>query len=273
MKKKRRKRGATLASKADKFDLYERAVQNVDFEVGIMERFYYRIYKERPSSLKEDFCGTFSLCCSWVKRKPNYRAVGVDLDKIPLEWGRKRHLPQLAEEARRRITILQKNVLEVRRPKVDITAAFNFSYWNFQSRPELKNYFRNAWRSLNQKGILVLDAFGGSAAETEQEEVRSCDGFAYVWEQAAFYPLTREMTCRIHFQFRDGSRLQRSFLYHWRLWTPTEISELLKEAGFREVQWYFEGTDSKTGEGNGVFRRSARGENAETWIAYAVAIK
>lgn len=267
------RRSVSRPDKPDRFDLYEKAVQNAEFEAQMIRNFYRRIYNQSPCSLKEDFCGTFALCRNWVEQNRNHQAIGIDLDPAPLQWGQKRHLAQMDENARKRLTILQKNVLAVRSPKVDIIAAFNFSYWIFCSRPELKRYFQNAHRSLNARGILILDAFGGAAAEREQEEERSCDGFTYVWEQVAFYPVTREMLCYIHFRLKDGTLLKRSFVYYWRLWTPVEISELLKEAGFQEVHWYFEGTDPKSEEGNGIFRRTTKGENAETWIAYAVAVR
>ena len=261
------------AAHADKHVLYEESVQNVEFEVDILQRFYRKYNKAKPSTLKEDFCGTFALSCEWVKRNKNHRALGVDLDHKTLAWGKKHNLSQLKAEEQKRIQLIQANVLDLRQPRVDIIAAFNFSYWVFRQRKELYAYFCQAYHSLKQKGMLVLDAFGGPAAETEQEEERKCEGFTYIWEHASFFPLTREMRCKIHFHFKDGTRMRNAFVYDWRLWTPPEISELLYSAGFRQVHWYMEGTDEKSGEGNGVFRPSKRGENAETWIAYALACK
>ena len=45
----------------------------------------------------------------------------------------------------------------------------------------------------------------------------------------------------------------------------------LLEAGFRSTTVYWEGTNHRTGEGNGKFRPSSRGEACEGWIAYIVA--
>ncbi len=264
---------AYTARTADKYVLYEKAVQNVDFEVYMMERFYKKYRNKKPSFLKEDFCGTFSLCCEWVKRSKDYRALGVDLDPKALAWGRKNNLKRLEPEEQDRIELKQANVLEVIRPRVDIIAAFNFSYWIFMSRERMVNYFSTAYKALDKEGILMLDAFGGSAGEEEGQEERDCDGFQYVWEHSYFHPVTRDMGCKIHFRFRDGTKMQNAFVYRWRLWTPPEISEMLKAAGFQQIDWYFEGTDEKTGEGNGKFRKSSKGENAQTWIAYVLAIK
>ncbi len=261
------------ARNSDKYKLYQEAVQNVEFEVGMVERFYKQLRKKNPKLLKEDFCGSFALCCEWVKRNKEYEAIGVDLDAEVLEWGRKHNLSELKPAQQERVRLVKADVNNVASPRVDIVCAFNFSYWIFQTRDLLRKYFKNCYKSLKSDGILVLDAFGGSRAHTEQEEPRRCTGFTYVWEHASFSPITHEMTCKIHFKFKDGSMMRNAFRYTWRLWSPAETTELLKEAGFRDVQFYFEGTDQKTGDGNGVFRRTVRGEAAECWIAYIVATK
>lgn len=261
------------AKTADKYALYEESVQNVAFEVTLLERQYRKYRKKKPVSLKEDFCGTYSLCCEWVARNKNYQAVGVDLDSKPLTWGRKNNYNKLDSEQQSRLQIFQDNVLHVTRPQVDIVGAFNFSYWIFEDPIVLGEYFKKAHQSLKKDGMLVLDSFGGPAAEQEEEEERECDGFEYVWEHCYFYPVTRHMCCKIHFHFPDGSKMKNAFVYKWRLWTPPEITFLLKQAGFSQVDWYFEGTDPKIEEGNGVFHKTVRGENAETWIAYAIALK
>ncbi len=274
-KKKKKKKGLT-AKTADKFKLYEEAVQNVEFEAGILRRLFKKIREREPRTLKEDFCGSFALCCEWVRRGKDREAVGVDLEESVLEWGRNHNLSKLKEPQQKRIKLLKDNVLNVREPKVDIVAAFNFSYWIFRTREELRTYFKNCYESLGPDGLLFMDAFGGSAAMLENDdepEERECEGFTYVWEHSKFHPVTHYMKCKIHFEFDDGTRMKNAFVYEWRLWNPPEITELLLEAGFADVQWFFEGTEHKTGEGNGVYTRSKKGEAAETWIAYAVALK
>jgi SAM-dependent methyltransferase len=264
------------AKNSDKFLLYEEAVQNVEFEAGVIRRFYKKLRDREPLTLKEDFCGSFALCCEWVQKNKAASAVGVDLEGKVLDWGRKHNLAKLKDSEKKRIQLHKDDVNNVTSPKVDIVAAFNFSYWTFRTRPELLKYFRTCYKSLKQNGILVLDAFGGSAAQLENDdepEERECEGFTYVWEHAKFHPVTHYMECKIHFEFDDGSRMRNAFKYQWRLWNPPEITELLTEAGFDDVQWFFEGTDHKTGEGDGVYRRSLKGEAAETWLAYAVALK
>ncbi len=262
------------ASNSDKHILYEEAVQNVEFEVNMMKRFY-RKYNGKKDSLvlKEDFCGTFALACKWVEKNKNYRAICVDLDKETLYWGIQNKQKKLKSEQSKRIQVIQANVLDITQPKVDIVAAFNFSYWTFSNTKKLFQYFRSAHKSLKKNGLLMLDAFGGTAAEGEGEEERKCEGFTYIWEQARFYPVTREMQCKIHFHFQDGTKMRNAFVYDWRLWTPPEIAELLYKAGFSKVHWYFEGTDKETEEGNGIYRETKKGKNADTWLAYVIAIR
>lgn len=239
----------------------------------MVDRFYKKIRNKKPHSLREDFSGTFLFSCDWVKYHSENTALCVDIDSRPIKWGIKNNLSRLNPAQKKRITIKQADVLSVKKPAVDIVVAFNFSYWMFLKQKELKKYYQSVYRSLKKDGLFIMDSFGGEAAHSEQEEPRECDGFTYIWEHAKFYPLTSEMTCKIHFEFEDGSIMRNAFTYHWRLWSPNEVREILEDVGFSRVEFYWEGTDHKTGEGNGVFRQSRRGEAAECWIAYIIAIK
>src|SRR5690606_33076657 len=84
--------------------------------------------------------------------------------------------------------------------------------------------------------------YGGQEAidvMTEDREVDDED-FTYVWEQEKFNPISHDTVCHIHFEFPDGSRLERAFSYEWRLWTLPELRELLAEAGFSAVHVFWE---------------------------------
>jgi hypothetical protein len=93
--------------------------------------------------------------------------------------------------------------------------------------------------------------------------------FTYVWHQADFDPITHHILCKIHFEFKDGSKMKNAFTYDWRLWTLPEMRELMDEAGFKDIHVLWEGTDKK-GEGNGEFTRVERGDDEEAWIAYVI---
>ena len=73
------KKKTKLAEKADRFDLYQRSVQHADHEIEFFDQAFRDEYGRKPRSLREDFCGTFAVCCEWVKSDRDRTAVGVDL--------------------------------------------------------------------------------------------------------------------------------------------------------------------------------------------------
>ena len=82
------------------------------------------------------------------------------------------------------------------------------------------------------------------------------------------------MNCRIHFRFPDGSIMRNAFEYDWRLWTLPEVRELLAEAGFEDIQTYWEGTDPDDEEsGNGEYTPVREGDADPAYICYIVAQK
>ena len=258
----------TRAQSADKYELYEKSVQQPKEDAALVARIYKQHYSREARTLREDFCGTAAFACEWVKRNADNCAWAVDLDPEPLGWGREHHLADLGASQVERVTLTQGDVLDVRHEPVDVTVAFNFSYFLFRTRDELRNYFEVARKTLATEGLLVLDAYGGADAQRCQAEKRSVDGFTYVWDQNAFDPIDHSVTNFIHFEFPDGSKLRKAFRYDWRLWTIPEIRETLGEAGFRETDVYWEGTDRETGEGNGIFRRCDKAPGDPAWICY-----
>ncbi len=261
-----------MAEQADIHELYEESVQNVANEVDFLSTTFGSLRGRKAHSLREDFCGTASLACEWARQGPEYSAIGVDIDPNVLEWGRKNRLGRLPVSDQARVSLIESNVLDVETPKVDLLAAFNFSYWIFEERPTMLRYLRACREALVDDGLLFLDMFGGSESFEETKEKTKHDGFTYVWHQAEFHPVTNHMQCYIHFKFPDGSKLKRAFSYAWRLWTAPELRDLLHEAGFRKVTVYWEGED-EDGEGNGEFAPEDQGEADLAWVAYMVAEK
>ena len=267
---RRRRFRTTLAARADRFRLYEAAVQTPDLECEFIERAYRRLYGRSPQRLREDFCGTGALAAEWVKRGRGRRAVGVDLDPQPLAWGTRRHLQRLSRAARARVELVQGDVRVARTAPVDVVVALNFSYWVFRDRASLRGYFAAARRALARDGLMILDAYGGSDAYRVMRERTAYPGFTYVWRQADYDPVSSAYTCHIDFLFGDGSRLPAAFTYHWRLWTPVEVRELLTEAGFRRVVVHMQGYD-RDGEPDDDYLPVERGDPEPAWIAYLVA--
>src|SRR5690606_34083034 len=185
-----------------------------------------------PISFREDFCGTASASCEWVRTHPERTAVGVDFDEETLEWGRANRVGRLPEADRPRVKLVLGDVRTAETEPVDIVGAFNFSYYCFKTREELGGYFRRVREALNDDGMLVLDVFGGSEADSVQKEKTKYDDVTYIWDHGEFEQVTQRMICHIHFKFPDGAKLKNAVSYEGRMWTMPEIRELLEEAGF-----------------------------------------
>lgn len=262
----------------DHFPLYEAAVQCVDADLDFAQRVYTRRYGHGFRLLREDFCGTAALAAAWVARGPKNRAWGVDLDEKTMDWGRAHHVRPLGPAARR-LSLCRGDVRAVRTPGVDIICALNFSYMVFHRREALRDYFRAAFRGLRHQGLLLLDCFGGTEAGAcviEKKRVKAAQGrpaFTYIWEQASYNPVDHRTRFHIHFAFRGGRRLERAYVYDWRLWTLPELDEVLREAGFREAACFVEGWDESHSTGDGKFVRKTRFENQAGWVAYVVGYK
>ena len=268
-----KKRPKTRAERADRHRLYQKSVQCVEAEIDFVEKTFRKRRGRRPKRFREDFCGTANAACEWVKRRRTHQAVGIDLDGEVLDWGRTHNLARLKPGPAKRIELIHGNVLTTRIEPVDVAVAMNFSYWTFKERKTLKRYFRRVNEGLVSDGLFILDAYGGHDAFRVMKDRHRYNGFTYVWDQADYDPITGDYTCHIHFNFADGSRMRRAFTYHWRLWTLPEIQECLRAAGFQTVQVYWQGFEEKSGEADGDFLPTDRGDPDPAWIAYLVAEK
>ncbi len=267
------RRKPTLAEQADRHLLYQQSVQDVEAEIDFVCETWDALRTRPATLLREDFCGTAATSCEWVMRDPAHVAIGVDLDSRVMAWGKQYNLSKLEPDQRERIELMKEDVSRCRPGAADIILAMNFSYYLFRTRSKLGEYFRNARAGLEEDGIFFLDAYGGSEAPMEIKERRDCDGFTYIWEQATFNPIDSNMSCLIHFEFPDHSRIDKAFQYDWRLWTLPEIRELLIEAGFEQVDVYWEGTDQESNEGNGIYKVAETGDADPGWVCYIVAQK
>lgn len=289
-----------IAAKTDRYALYERAVQCVEAEIDFIDQTFSTLRGRKAALLREDFCGTLNTSCEWVRRRKSNIALGVDLDPVPLTWGREHHLASLTAEQRSRVFIHEGNVLEpvpvadlipapLRREagspsgRFDTILAMNFSYWCFKDRAVMLRYLRSVREALVEDGVLFMDFYGGADALKEVRErrpiprARSGDEgfraggyngpFTYLWDQHRYNPITGDLTCHIHFRFPDGSSMRNAFSYYWRLWTLPELRDLLTEAGFKRTTVYWEGDDHKGG-GNGVFTATEDGEACPSYICY-----
>ena len=265
------------AMRADPYLLYEAAVQDVDFDLELFSRVYRRERGTGFDLLREDFCGTARLAATWVRRKASGRAWAIDLNPRPLAWARAHHVPLIGAAARR-LRLIQGDVRRVRTPRVDVIAALNCSYWIFQERSALVGYLRRGFRALLPGGMMFVDAFGGEGAMRPLTERRHVSGmrtwagarvppFTYEWEQKSFNPIDHRLVASIHFELERGRHIRDAFRYDWRMWSIPEIAEALRQAGFVDVQVHVQSWPL------GVYRRRARFENQEGWLAYVVGVK
>jgi len=268
----------TQADKADKYVCYQKSVQEPSHEVEFFEQAFADFNRRKPRHLREDFCGTFAVCCEWVKNNPQRTALGVDLDPEPLDWGRQHNLSKLDDTDQQRVRLVQQDVRRRNRPQADILAAQNFSFWIFKTRDEVVDYFKTARSNLVDGGVMVMDMMGGGECyEEDHKDKRTIKkgkhGFKYIWTQDTFNPINHDARFTISFKFADGSRWDEAFVYEWRFWSIPEVREMLAEAGFSSshVYWDIE-YDNADGETTAWERRDDAPSDP-SWVCYLVGVK
>ena len=63
----KRGRFAGMAKRADKYSLYQEAVQDPEADVHLARRIFEKRFGRPPHLLREDFCGTAAVSCCWVQ--------------------------------------------------------------------------------------------------------------------------------------------------------------------------------------------------------------
>lgn len=255
----------------DKYELYRKAVQSAENDVLFIRDTFKELKKRDARIFREDFCGTFALSTEWIKLHAQNQAVGIDLDPEPMAYGRQNYLTRLKPEQQRRMKLVEGNVLNSNLPKADIVAAMNFSYFCFKTRELMKAYFTNVYGSLQKDGMFLVDVFGGSQCFDAIEDTIKHEGFTYYWDQTNFDPVTNEALFHIHFRV-NGKKIEQVFTYDWRMWSISELRDIMTEVGFKKTHVYWEGT-AKDGSGDGNFTRVDHGEACQSWIAYIVGEK
>ena len=125
----RKKKRTTMAERSDWRMLYGDAVQCVEAEIDFIDDTYRQLRRRKAKWLREDFCGTANTSCEWVRRRRTNHGIGVDLDADVQQWGYEHHIAELTAKARKRIKLINANVMDVSCAPVDIVLAMNFSYW------------------------------------------------------------------------------------------------------------------------------------------------
>lgn len=274
------KRAAATKQRPHKLALYRRAVQHEWAEASFLIRTYTHYRKTEPLLLREDFAGTCAVASAWVSMSPDHQAMAIEAHGPTVKWAQRTANKELADAAGD-LHIVQADVLNIDSPKVDVTCALNFSTFIYHDRDALLAYFKAARRGLRRNGLMVLDAYGGPGAMRIGTQTRkllpdkddATSGGTYHWEQRTFDPVTHRTECRIHFNPPDGRRLDSAFIYHWRLWTLPELTELMLEAGFKTADVWCDMPDRDAGQSDGRYRRLKHMPAREDWVAYVVGVR
>ncbi|EQC43160.1 hypothetical protein [Bacteriovorax sp. DB6_IX] len=260
----------------DRHALYLASVQDPVSDVQRVSDIYSEIFGKRALSFREDFSGTFALSCCWVQSDKQRSAIAIDIDEETVDYGLKNYHANMSCDEQSRTQVIKGNAIAITDP-VDIVATFNFSYCLLHERRTLLEYFQKVRESLNEKGMLIMDIFGGSESEIPEIQERDIDNCEYIapfvfeFERKDFNPITRLANYGIHFKYEDGEAITDAFTYHFRMWSITEIRDLLEEAGFAKSYVYWEDFDEE-GFGNGSFYQSEEEENTLNWNAYIVGV-
>ena len=118
------------AQKADKYVLYQLAVQSAEQDVDFLVETYKSIRGKQPNHLREDFCGTCLMSGYWVELGGHYTAESYDIDPEPLQWGLDNNLKPLGDSGNR-VVQYEEDARNPSRTAPDVRCAQNFSYWIF----------------------------------------------------------------------------------------------------------------------------------------------
>ncbi|MBF0313180.1 MAG: class I SAM-dependent methyltransferase [Oligoflexia bacterium] len=262
----------------EKYHLYESSVQYPRADIDFFKEQYQKFFHRSAKVLREDFCGTGKLSCEWVQESPSHMAYSIDLDPLPIEYGKRKHLAALSASEQKRIHYFEDDVMNsgkilgAKALEVDVVAALNFSFCFFKERSELRSYFTSVLKSMKKESLLVLDLFGGIDAQSLHIDETDYEGFTYYWDCDKFNPISSHCIYKIHYKRDcDEHKQEAVFEYDWRLWSLPEVREILLEAGFQSVHIFWEG-EKDDGSGDGVFTEALEAENCDTWVCYIVAL-
>ena len=261
------------AETADRHTLYQLALQDPESAVRFLSLIYEKKRGSPPLHFREDFCGTALYAAWWLRLSREHTSEGFDICPHTLAWGREHNLEPLGAEAERARLHLEDARAPSHRPP-QVRTAQNFSYQVFKERGQMAEYLRGVHGDLAPGGVFVMDVYGGIESTMSLFEEREVEaGFTYVWEQESYDPASADSRNHIHFRFSDGTSLERAFTYEWRKYGMPELIDLLREAGFEDIEQYWEKEEKNPATGNRVFARSDEGRNWRAWVSYVAAFK
>ena len=249
----------------DKYAVYEHAVQDPVLVMRNLARTFARLRGREARTMREDFCGTGANSEQWVLRHPDNRAVGVDLDEEPIAWAAARRFAP-GKPAASRVKIVRGDVLDQKGGSFDAVVALNFSWMVFHERDVLLRYFERVRRSLVRDGVFWVDLYGGPDTLRRVEDHSRMGSYSYYWHQKEWEAIRGTTRCAIHFRMSDGIKRKNVFTYDWRLWSLSEVIDVLRDAGFSILEVQDE-VSTLVGRGTSVWKPVKRLANSESFVA------
>jgi len=218
-----------------KFDLYQISVQNVKIEVEFFRKCYRMLYNKVATKFREDFCSTALLSCEWVKNNVMNTAVGLDIDPEALAWGLEHNVNNLTSGSDR-IRLLDHNVLTPydQKEKFEIICSLNYSHFLLTKRRDLLTYFSNVYKSLDPKGIFILDFYGGSHIYEDHKYAKEKSQHFYQFSGKQMNILNNQSKCSLN--YKVNKKFIPHFSFDFRIYSIIEMREALEEAGFKKFK-------------------------------------
>ena len=256
-------------------DLYELCVT----EPVRLIRFLDAAHGRKPKILREDFCGSGALARGWADSHRSRHSIAVDIDPavLALAAAHPRVEPLVADAKRCDA-------------KADIIAATNFPIGYQHSRAALLQYLKAVRKSLNKNGVFACDLYGGRDAFSPGKIIQMLRApksapwngelVEYTFEQRAADPISGLVLDALHFRVWNKANktktpdfeLKDAFVYHWRLWSLSELTDALVEAGFREIEVHDRLGDAIDSTGRLHLRKSGPDNPLdENWVVYLIA--
>lgn len=223
-------------SKSDKFNLYQKSVQNVKIEVEFFRKCYRMIYNKVATKFREDFCSTALLSCEWVRNNVMNIAVGLDIDPEALAWGLENNVNNL-NSGSDRIRLLNHNVLTPydEKEKFEIICSLNYSHFLLTKRKDLFTYFNNVHKSLDNKGIFILDFYGGSHIYEDHKYQQEKSHHFYQFSGKQMNILNNQSLCSLNYKV-GKNKFVPHFKFDFRIYSIIEMKEILEEVGFKKFK-------------------------------------
>ena len=119
-----------------------------------------------------------------------------------------------------------------------------------------------------------MDCYGGWDSQRPLTETHEMDGpggeIRVRLGPGRVQPHRQHDHLYIHFGFADDKKWKKAFTYHWRLYSPAEICDCLRLAGFTEARVFW---DRSEDEDEDDFHLGIKADNTPGWLAYMVGEK